>query len=262
VLPILIDTHAHLDEDRFDPDRGAVIERASAAGVKAILSIATTAASSLAAQHIAEQFSSVYASAGIHPNYAGQAQNHEWDAVKQCAAHARARALGETGLDRFHNFTPFPVQQDFFARHLALSRELRLPVVIHSRDCDADMLRMLREEYDRGGPLLGVMHSFASGEATAAACLQMGLYMSFSGMITYKKSDELRQVAARAPADRILVETDCPYLAPTPHRGKRNEPAFVVHTAQTLADLREVSLESLAATTTENARRLFNLPQL
>ena len=118
---------------------------------------------------------------------------------------------------------------------------------------------MLREEYERNGPLLGVMHSFASGEGTANACLEMGLYLSFSGMITYKKSDELRQAAAKAPEDRILVETDCPYLAPTPHRGKRNEPAFVVHTAQTLAEIRGVPSAMLAATTTENAMRLFNL---
>ncbi len=260
MLPILVDTHAHLDEDRFGPELGEVIGRASAAGVQTILSIATTAESTRASQRIADQFSGVFASAGIHPNYAEQARAEDWDSVKRCAHHPRVRALGETGLDRFHKFTPFAIQEDFFARHLALSREMRLPVVIHSRDCDEDMLRVLREEYDRNGPLLGVMHSFASGEATANACLEMGLYLSFSGMITYKKSDELRQAAAKAPEDRILVETDCPYLAPTPHRGKRNEPAFVVHTAQTLAEIRGVPFATLAATTTENAMRLFNLP--
>jgi TatD DNase family protein len=256
---VLVDTHAHLDEDRFATDRADVIGRAAHAGVKLILSIATTAASSAASQRIADTFPGVFASAGIHPNYGAETAPGDWDLVLGYAQHPRVRAIGETGLDRFHHFTPFAVQEDYFARHLALSRQLRRPIVIHSRDCDADMLRMLRDDFDRQGPILGVMHSFASSMETAAACLEMGLCLSFSGMITYKKSDELRKAAAAAPLDRIMVETDCPYLAPTPHRGQRNEPAFVVHTAQTLAEIRGQSLEALATATTENAIRLFGL---
>jgi TatD DNase family protein len=259
VPPALVDTHAHLDETRFDTDRAQVIARAAQAGVELILSIATTAASSEASQRIADAFPGVFASAGIHPNYGAEAAPGDWDQVLALAQHARVRAIGETGLDRFHHFTPFAVQEDYFARHLALSRQLRRPILIHSRDCDADMLRMLRADFDRNGPILGVMHSFASSMETGSACLAMGLYLSFSGMITYKKSDELRKAAAAAPLDRIMVETDCPYLAPTPHRGQRNEPAFVVHTAKTLADIRGVTLEALATATTENAIRLFKL---
>jgi TatD DNase family protein len=260
VSPALVDTHAHLDEDRFDADRSDLIDRAHQAGVSRILSIATTADSSLRAQQIADSFSGVYASAGIHPNYAAQAAPDEWDRVCALARHPRVRAIGETGLDRFHDFTPFAVQEDYFRRQLALARQLQLPVVIHCRDCEPDMLRVLRDEFDRRGPIQGVMHSFAGSRATADACLAMGLYLSFSGMITYKKNDALREVAAAAPADRILVETDCPYLAPTPHRGQRNEPAFVVHTAQGLAETRSLDLAELARLTTDNAIRLFQLP--
>jgi TatD DNase family protein len=259
VLPNLVDTHAHLDEERFEVDRGDVVARAVAAGVRRILTIATTAASSVASADLAAAYPGVFASAGIHPNYAGQAATSDWDLVLECLNRPKMRAVGETGLDRFHQFTAFSVQEDYFARHLECSRRLRLPIVIHSRDCDADMLRMLRADFDKHGPLLGVMHSFASSAATSAACLEMGLYISFSGMLTYKKSDELRKVAAKVSADRLLVETDSPYLAPLPHRGKRNEPAFVVHTAQCLAEIQGIELGDMARVTTRNAERLFGL---
>jgi TatD DNase family protein len=259
VIPNLVDTHAHLDEERFHADRREVVERAASVGVARILTIATTAQSSLASQKLAEEFPQVFTSAGIHPNYAAEAAPDDWDRVVECAGHPRVRAIGETGLDRFHNFTPFPIQEDFFARHLDLSRRLRLPIVIHSRDCDTEMLHMLRADFDRHGPILGVMHSFASSAEVAAACLDMGLFLSFSGMLTYKKSDDLRRAAGMPPIDRLLVETDSPYLAPMPHRGKRNEPAFVVHTAQCLADIRGLDLMQLAERTTANAERLFQL---
>jgi TatD DNase family protein len=259
VLPDLVDTHAHLDEERFSPDRNEVVARAAAAGVRRILTIATTAAGSQASQDLAVAFPNVFASAGIHPNYASQTAPDDWDLVVRYSRHPRVRALGETGLDRFHDFTPFPIQEDYFARHLELSRQSSLPVVIHCRDCEPDMLRMLRADFERHGPITGVMHSFAGSAATAAACLEMGLHISFSGMLTYKKSEDLRSVAAKLPIDRLLVETDSPYLAPMPHRGKRNEPAFVVHTAQCLADVLDVELQHLAQVTTRNADRLFKL---
>lgn len=257
--PNLVDTHAHLDEERFAADRAEVVARAAAAGVERILTIATTAAGSQASLDLAIAFPGVFASAGIHPNYAAQVGPGDWDLVVRCAQHPRARALGETGLDRFHDFTPFPIQEEYFARHLELSRQTRLPVVIHCRDCEPDMLRMLRADFEKNGAINAVMHSFAGSAATAAASLEMGLYISFSGMITYKKSEDLRTVAAKLPVDRLLVETDSPYLAPMPHRGKRNEPAFVVHTAQCLADVLNLDLLHLAQVTTRNADRLFKL---
>jgi TatD DNase family protein len=259
VLADLVDTHAHLDEERFQPDRGAVVARAAAAGVGRILTIATTALSSQASAQLAAAFPGVFASAGIHPNYAGQVATGDWDLVVECLNRPKVRALGETGLDRFHNFTPFPVQEEYFARHLELARRTGLPVVIHCRDCEPDILRMLRNDFERHGPILGVMHSFAGSVDTAAACIEMGLYLSFSGMLTYKKSEELRQVPATIPMDRLLVETDSPYLAPQPHRGQRNEPAFVVHTAQCLADVHGIDLLHLAQVTTRNADQLFKL---
>ncbi len=166
-------------------------------------------------------------------------------------------ALGETGLDRYWDYTPFAQQEDYFARHLELARRLQLPVIIHCREAEADIVRMLREDFDRHGLLSGVMHSFTGDAATAHACTEMGLYISFAGMVTYKNAQALREVARTIPADRLLVETDCPYLAPVPRRGQRNEPAFVVHTAECLARERSEELSALAAETTRNARKLF-----
>jgi TatD DNase family protein len=169
-------------------------------------------------------------------------------------------ALGETGLDRYWDHTPFPAQEDYFARHLELARRHKLPVVIHCREAEADVVRMLRADFDRHGPVRAVMHSFTGDLATARDCLAMGLFISFAGMVTYKNAEALREVAKEVPPDRLLVETDSPYLAPVPQRGKRNEPAFVAHTAALLARERGVSPEVIAEQTTRNARALFGLP--
>jgi TatD DNase family protein len=258
--PLLIDTHAHLDDDKFAGDLAGVVDRARQAGVTIIISIATTAASTRACLEIAGRFGdTVRASAGIHPNHAAEAGPADWDEVARLAGDARVVAIGETGLDRHWDFTPFDVQEDYFARHLALSRQLRKPVVIHCREAEADVLRMLQADHERNGPFLGVMHSFSGDLAFAQACLAMGLYISFAGMLTYKNAASLREVASRVPNERLLVETDSPYLAPVPNRGQRNEPSYVVHTASCLADTRGMSLESLAELTTRNARQLFGL---
>jgi len=255
---MLIDTHAHLDDDKFDADRDLVIERAKAAGVSSIIAIGTTAANSAAVNRLAQQYEGIFASVGIHPNHAAEAAADDWDKVVKLAQEPRVVALGETGLDRYWNDTPFELQQDFFDRHLRLMHETGKPIVIHMRDCLDDMLAMLREAHKRA-PLIGVMHSY-TGDATAAAeCMALGLYISFAGMVTFKKSTELREVAASLPAERILVETDSPYLAPEPFRGKRNEPAYVVHTARAIAESRGVSPEDFATQTTANAERLFRL---
>ncbi len=255
----LIDTHAHLDDERFTDDLPAVLQRAASAGVRRIVTIATTAPSSAAAVALAEKFPLLAATVGIQPNNVAEAAAGAWDAILRLAPHPGVVALGETGLDRHWDFTPFPQQEDYFARHLELARERNLPVVIHCREAEADVLRMLREDFDRHGPVRGVMHSFTGDQATAEACLAMGLYISFAGMVTYKNAQALRDVARTVPLDRLLVETDSPYLAPVPLRGKRNEPAFVEHTAICLANVRGIAPEELATATARNARALFPL---
>jgi TatD DNase family protein len=254
----LIDTHAHLDSDDFDRDRAEMIARAKVAGVERIVAIAVTAESSAAVVRLAAENDEVYAAVGIHPNYTAAAQPEDWDRVVALVGQPRVVALGETGLDRFRDHSPFALQQEYFARHIALSQERGLPFIVHMRQCEADVLEMLREAARRG-PLSGVMHSFTGDKAMARECLALGMYISFAGMVTYKKSDVLRAVAGTIPADRILVETDSPYLAPEPFRGKRNEPANVVHTAACLAAARGESLDDFTTQTTANARRLFRL---
>jgi TatD DNase family protein len=254
---VLFDTHAHLDDDRLRDDLPAVLERAAAAGVTHVLCVATTAADSVNCVQIAARFPPVWASVGVQPNHVAQAGPGDWDEIERLAAAPRVVALGETGLDRHWDFTPFAQQEDYFARHLALARRTGLPVVIHCREAASDIVRMLREDFDRHGPVRGVMHSFTGDRPTAEACLAMGLYVSFAGMVTYKNAADLRTVAAKVPADRLLVETDCPYLAPVPVRGKRNEPAFVAHTAAALAAARSVPADELAAQTTRNALAMF-----
>ena len=254
----LIDTHSHLDSDDFDADRAEVISRAMAAGVERMIAIAVTAESSAAVVRLAAENDSVYAAVGIHPNYTAEAKPEDWNRIVALVDQPRVVALGETGLDRFRDHSPFALQQEYFARHIALSQERGLPFIVHMRQSEADVLEMLREA-SRRGPLSGVMHSFTGDEAKARECLALGMYISFAGMVTYKKSDALRTVAATIPADRILVETDSPYLAPEPFRGKRNEPANVVHTAACLAAARGESAEDFANQTTANARLLFKL---
>jgi TatD DNase family protein len=255
----LIDTHAHVDDERFAGDLPEVIRRATDAGVVRVVAIATTAASSLACTELAGRYEALACTVGIQPNHVAEADASAWDQVVALARRPKVAALGETGLDRYWDYTPFAQQEDYFARHLALARQLGLGVVIHCRDAEADVLRMLREDFERDGPVRGVMHSFTGTLEAARACLAMGLYISFAGMLTYKNAQNLRDVAAQIPVERVLVETDSPYLAPVPVRGRRNEPAFVTHTAVCLAGLLGLSPETLAEHTTRNARFLFGL---
>jgi TatD DNase family protein len=253
----LFDTHAHLDDEHLAGDTSGVIERARVAGVTQILAVATTAASSRASLEIARQHEGVFASAGIHPNYAAQVRTGDWDAVVQAANEPKVVALGETGLDLYWKDTPLAMQQDIFQRHIELSQATGLALVIHLRETANEILAMLREARQRG-PLRGVMHSFTGTAEQAAEFLDLGLHIGFAGMVTFKKSDDLRAVAAGIPADRILVETDSPYLSPEPFRGKRpNEPARVVHTAECLAHIGGVPLADFARQTTANAEALF-----
>jgi len=253
----LIDTHAHLDDNRFQSDLPAVLERAQAAGVASVVAIATTAPSSAACIALAGIHAEVYASVGIQPNNLAQEAADAWDQVVKLVGNPKVVAVGETGLDRHWDYTPFAQQEEYFARHLDLARRHQLAVVIHCREAEADTVRMLRDEFDRHGPIRGVMHSFTGDLATAQACLAMGVYVSFAGMVTYKNAQPLRDVAARVPLERLLVETDSPYLAPVPVRGQRNEPANVVHTAACLAGVLGVTPKMIAEQTTRNARGLF-----
>jgi TatD DNase family protein len=259
VSAVLIDTHAHLDDDRFRDDLPAVLSRAQSAGVTPILTIGTTAASSAAAVALAARHDCLYACVGIQPNHIAGEPAGAWEEIERLVAQPRVAAVGETGLDRYWDHTPFPLQEDYFARHLDLARRHHRPVVIHCRDAETDIMRLLRDAFDRHGPVRGVMHSFTGDAATALACLNMGLHLSFAGMLTYKNAQALRQVAATVPLDRLLVETDSPYLAPVPLRGQRNEPANVVHTAACLAGVLGVAPAVVAAHTTRNARALFGL---
>jgi TatD DNase family protein len=253
---MLVDTHAHLVAEQFNADRDAVIDRAQAAGVRQIICIGTTVESSRRSIELASRHNSVFASVGIHPNHVAEAAPDDWNLI--CDLAKEAVAIGETGLDRYWKDTPFEQQLEWFDSHLRLMHETGLPIVIHMRDCLDDMLTALREAHRRG-PLVGVMHSYTGDLKAAQECIAMGLHISFAGMTTYKKSTALREVAAQLPADKILVETDSPYLAPEPLRGKRNEPANVVHTARVIAAARGIPFEEFARQTYENARRLFRL---
>jgi TatD DNase family protein len=254
-----VDTHCHLDDPRFAQDLPTVLERAAAAGVICTITAGTTAASSQACVSLAAQHSSLRAAVGIQPNHVAEAQPSDWDQILLLARADQVVALGETGLDRYWDFTPLPQQEDFFVRHLELARKLNLALIIHCRQAEAEVLRLLREDFDKHGPVRGVMHSFSGTQATAAACLDMGLFLSFAGMLTYKNAQELRDVARTVPQDRLLLETDSPYLAPAPVRGRRNEPAFVSHTLELLAVVRGQKPETLAGQTTRNACALFGL---
>ncbi len=252
----LFDTHCHLDEPAFDADRDDVIERARKAGVVAMLTIGTTAESSEKTVRLARGHHDVFAAVGIQPNYVAEEKPGDWEKIVLLASDERVVAIGETGLDRYWDYTPFESQIEAFDRHLKLSRALGKPFIVHCREAEADVVAQLQNA-TAAGPLRGVMHSFSGDAATAEACVELGLYISFAGMVTFKRNDALREVAKQVPLERLLIETDAPYLAPMPHRGKRNEPAYVAHTAAVLAEVKGLSPEQLADLACRNAERLF-----
>lgn len=258
--PQFIDTHCHLDESSFENDVEHVIDSAREAGVITMLTIGTTRESSERAIALAEKFDTVFAAVGIQPNYVAEAKSGDWEHILELAQHPRVIAIGETGLDKYWDYSPLELQADYFDRHIELSRETGKPFIVHNREADTEIVNQLQGQAKQG-QLQGVMHSFCADQKTADACLELGLYISFAGMVTFKRNDELRAIAQKIPADKLLIETDSPYLSPHPMRGKRNEPARVALTAQVLADVREVTLGELASETTRNARSLFNIPE-
>lgn len=256
---MLFDTHTHIDQSEFDEIRDDVLQRAHDAGVTQILSVGCTADDSRKCVELASQYPGVYAAVGIQPNYVAESKPEDWNTIEQLATAPGVVAIGETGLDRHWDYTPFDQQLDYFDRHMRLAEEYDLPFVVHMRDCDDDIMQSLRDARTRG-LLKGIMHSFTGDQQMAAECVELGLHISFAGMVTFKKSQALRDCAASVPGDRLLIETDSPYLSPEPVRGKRpNEPAHVRHTAECLAKVRNVTLEDFASLTTKNACRLFGL---
>lgn len=254
---MLIDSHCHLDFDVLSADLDGVIARAQAAGVDGCVTISTRVKQFKKITDIAEKFTNVWCSVGTHPHNAHEELDISAEELIRLAEHPKCVAIGEAGLDYHYDNSPREAQAEGFRRHIAASRETGLPLVIHSRSADDDMAQILEEESGKGAfPF--VLHCFSSGADLARRGLALGGYVSFSGILTFKNAQEIQEVAGFVPADRMLVETDAPYLAPVPHRGQSNEPAFVRHTAEKLAEIRGASLEEIGAQTTKNFARLFS----
>lgn len=256
---MLVDSHCHLDFPDFDAERDEIVRRADEAGVGLMVTICTRVARFDAIRALAESYDKVFCSVGTHPHNAGEDTETgvTTDDLVRLARHEKVVAIGEAGLDYFYDKTPREAQATGLRRHIAAARETGLPLVIHSRDADDDMAAILRDETEKGA-FPALLHCFSSGRDLAMTGIELGLYVSFSGIVTFKRSDELRAIAAELPADRLLVETDAPYLAPQPWRGKRNEPAYVAHTNKVLAETRGVDEVEMARQTTENFFRLFS----
>lgn len=252
---MLIDTHAHIEMKEFDSDRGDVINRARDAGVRYLISVGANMAGSKKAVGLAEKYENVYAAVGIHPHDVTEMDNSTIQTLRELAKSPKVVAIGEIGLDYFKEFSPKELQIVKFRELLSLAKELNKPVIIHDRDAHEDTLRILKEE----GIQNGVVHCFSGDNEFAKEILKLGFYISFTGVITFPKAEETRSIVDAVPIERMLVETDCPYLAPVPHRGKRNEPAFVREIAKTIAEVKGLSLEDVARITTLNVKELFGI---
>jgi TatD DNase family protein len=254
---MLIDSHCHLDFPDFAADLDGVVARARAAGIERMVTISTRVARAADLLAITERFADVYCSVGTHPHYAHEEPDVTAADLVACTRLPKVVAIGEAGLDYHYDNSPRDAQERSFRIHIAAARETALPLVIHSRDADDDMARILEEENGKGA-FPAVLHCFTGGPDLARRAIALGHYVSFTGILTFKRSDELRTIAAELPPDRILVETDAPYLAPGKFRGKRNEPCYVVETAKVLAETRGLPFDAMAAQTTANFFRLFN----
>lgn len=254
---MLIDTHCHLDFPDFEAERDDIVARAHAAGVKQMITISTRVKKFPTILAIAEKYPSVFCSVGTHPHNADEELDVPVSELVELSKHPRVVAIGEAGLDYFYDNAPREAQAIGLRNHIAAARETGLPLVIHSRAADEDMVAILSEETGKGAfPFL--LHCFSSGPELARIGVELGGYVSFSGILTFPKSEELREIAKTVPLERMLVETDAPYLAPKPYRGKRNEPAYVAHTAAVLAETVGASADEIARITTENAFRIFS----
>jgi TatD DNase family protein len=253
---MLVDSHCHLDFPDFAPELDAVVARAETAGIGRIITISTRVRRHDQVLGIAEKFSNVYCSIGTHPHHAHEEPEVTAADLVRVTNHPKVVAIGEAGLDDHYEFSPRAAQERGLRTHIAAARETGLPLVIHSREADADMARILREE-TRSGAFAAVLHCFTGGRDLAMTGIELGFYVSFSGILTFRKADALRTIAAELPADRILVETDAPYLAPGPWRGKRNEPSYLAETARVLGECRGLDPAEITRQTTDNFFRLF-----
>ncbi len=258
---MLIDSHAHLDDARYDHDRDAVVARAQEAGVEAFVTIGCDLATSRAALELAGRHANVYATVGVHPHEVKHIGDDWYDHLRRLAQRPKVVAYGEIGLDYHYNYSPPNLQRERFREQVCLARELRLPIVVHTREAQEDTIAILREE--KAADVGGVFHCFSGDAWLAREALDLGFFLSFSGVLTFQNATMLRDIAKTVPMDRVLVETDCPYLTPIPHRGKRNEPAYVKLVAEKLAEVRkagsETTFEEIGRVTSENARRLFKI---
>jgi TatD DNase family protein len=253
---MLVDSHCHLDHFT-DAEIDDILSRAAEAGVGQMVSIGVRMAQAPAVKALTERFPQVWGTVGVHPQNVGEGPLPEVAEIVEASDHPRIIGIGESGLDYFYDKAPREVQQDGFRRHIRACQQTQLPLVIHARDADDDIAAILQEEQAAGGTFPLLLHCFSSGRQLAEKAVKMGGYISFSGILTFPKSTELRDIARGVPADRLLVETDSPYLAPVPFRGKRNEPSYVAHTARLLSEVRGMTIEAMAELTTANFRSLF-----
>jgi TatD DNase family protein len=253
---MLIDSHCHLDYFS-EAELPGVLSRGAEAGVVEVVTIGTRLDQAPASKALAEAHPQVWCTVGVHPHHAGEAAIPTPEAIAALTEHPKVVGIGESGLDYFYDKAPRDVQQASFRAHIRAARLAGVPLAIHARDADDDIVEILRDERDAGGEFAFLLHCFSSGRALAEAAVAMGGYVSFSGILTFPRSEALRDIARDLPEDRLLVETDAPYLAPVPFRGKRNEPAWTAHTAKVLAQVRGVGMAAVAELTTGNFRRLF-----
>jgi TatD DNase family protein len=255
---MLIDSHAHLDMPEFDKDRNEVIQRARDNGIDYILAVGIDIESCRQAVELAEKFERIYATVGIHPHNAKDIDETSYDLLKTFARHDKVCALGEMGLDFFRNHSPRDIQLKRFRELIALARELKLPIVVHDRDAHQETLSILKEE--KAFEVGGVIHCFSGDYEMAVKCLDMGFYISIPGTVTFRKATSLQEIVKRIPLERILVETDAPFLTPVPFRGKRNEPSYVHHVADKIAKIKGLDFFEVAEATSKNTKALFHIP--
>ncbi|WP_348936422.1 TatD family hydrolase [Bacillus sp. BS1807G30] len=254
---MLFDTHAHLNAEQYNEDLEQVIERAKSEKVEKIVVVGFDRATITRAMELIEAYDFIYAAIGWHPVDAIDMTDEDLAWIKELSQHEKVVAIGEMGLDYYWDKSPKDVQKEVFRRQIALAKEVNLPIIIHNRDATEDVVTILKEE--GAAEVGGIMHCFTGSLEIAKACMEMNFYISFGGPVTFKNAKKPKEVVKDIPSDRLLIETDCPYLTPAPFRGKRNEPSYVKYIAEQIAELREISFEELAALTTENAKKVFRI---
>lgn len=254
---MFFDTHAHLDDQAYEEDREQMIQRIKEAGVEYVCNVGCDLPSSRRSLHLAHQYEFIYAAVGIHPQDALSVNENTWDEIKEMCKDIKVVAIGEIGLDYYRDPSPRENQQEIFRRQINLAKEIGKPIIIHDRDAHGDLLRILKEE--KAKDVGGILHCFSGSWEMAQECLEMGFYISFAGPVTFKNAGKAKEISTKVPLDRLLIETDSPYLTPEPYRGKRNESAYVVHVARQIATLREMDFQELGRIASENALKVFKI---